>query len=111
MYQLHRTVVYKHMFQGYFRIVFCYFLYDFSPQTRGIQYICFVYACYFLSSLHRDLKCFNSDSSDFFFIIRQGIRSCHHAILFFGLSFSEVKTSGQFSDDDHVKSVTDPIFF
>ena len=49
VYKLHCTVINQHMLQRNFRIIFCNFLYNGSPQTGGIQNICFIYTCYFLS--------------------------------------------------------------
>ena len=99
------------MLQSYFRVILCNFFYDFSPESGRIQNVCLVYACDFLSSLHCDVKGFDRDTADLIFIVGKCIDCFLYTVFFNGLSFAEVKTAGQLTDDDHVKSVVSDHFF
>ena len=111
MYKLHCTVVNQHMFQSYFRIILCDFFYNFSPESGRIQYVCLVNACDFLSSLHGNIKCLDGNTTDLIFIIGKCIDCFLYTIFFNCFSFSEIKTAGKLTDNDHVKSVFPDHFF
>ena len=111
MHQLHCTVINQHMLQCDFRIVLCNFFYNFSPESGRIQNVCFVYTCDFFSSLHCNVKSFDCNTANFIFIIGKCIDCFLYSVFFDCFSFSKVKTTSQFTNNDHVKSVLSDHFF
>ena len=110
MYQLHSAVIYQHMLQGNIRIICSHFFHYFSPESGGIQYVGLIHTGNFLFPLACDLKSFHCDPADLILIISQGVDGLSHTVFLYGLSLSEIKASGQFPDNDHVKAVPDHFF-
>ena len=92
------------MFQSDIRIALCHFLYNPSPQSGRIQYVSLIHAGNFLFPLSGNIKTFDSNSTDLVLIVGQGINSFSHTVLFDRLTLTEVKSAGQLSHDQHVKS-------
>ena len=99
------------MFQSHFRILPGDLLYDFSPQSGRVQYICFVHTCHFSAALHSYVKCPLRDPPDLVLIVRERIIGCHHPVFLHGPALSKVETSCQLTHDHHIKPAFCDLFF
>ena len=107
--QLHGAVIYQHMGQFHFWIIFGHFLHYASPQTGGIQHVGFIHAGHFLSSLHGDVEGPFRNSADLIFIVSQGVNRFSYAIFLYGFTFTEIQAPCQFPHDHHIKPVADDL--
>ena len=65
---------------------------------------------HFLSALACDVEGAPGDAADFIFVIGQGIDGGHDAVYFFGLSGSEVESSGQLAHNHQVETFVADVF-
>jgi len=97
------------MLISHFGIVLCDLLYDLSPESGGIQYICLIDTRHLLTTLHRDIKSTNRNAADLILIICKCIDRGHHTIAFFCHTIPEIQASGQLTHDHHIESVPDDV--
>ena len=92
------------MLQFHIRVILRHFIHNGSPQSGRVQNVCLVHGSHFLSSLSRNIKTLYGDPADLRLIVSQRVDGFSYAVFFHSLSLTEIKSSGQFAHDHHIKS-------
>ena len=93
------------MFKSNFGIILSNFIYDFSPQTGGIKYVCLVHACDLPAALQSNIKSLYGDASDLVLVLGQRVDCGHYTVDLFGFSRAKIEAACKLTHDKHIKAL------